>query len=603
MLRELHISNLAVIEDARLELTSGLNVFTGQTGAGKSLVIGAFEALLGLRKNAHLVRTGVDEGRVSGLFEVLQTDTATALTQALDQPVAAGDELLLTRKLHASGRSTVSVNGKPATAAMVREAAEILVDIHGQHDHQHLLKPAQQLGILDAFAKAEPLRSQFAHTWAGLRQHRDAVAALQASATLRQQQLDLYTFQAQEIDAAELIEHGDDVSELEELEARSRVLSSLGRIKQQAGAAHEALAEADGAVVDRLTAIAQVLLDLAQTDTALDTLAEQVRTATLTLQEAGYDLSRYLNRLELDPGELAEIDARLNVLNRLASKYARRDAVPGMDLQDADPITRMLAYRDWIGEEIERFRQAEQDISGSTHRLAELETSLRATGAKLSAKRQAAAKALCPKVEAELAELGMPNARLRVALSPVSDLHDAGPSGMDQVEFEVQTNPGQDFRPLRKIASGGEMSRVMLGLKGILATNDRISVLVFDEVDANIGGRLGNVIGRKLRALARPASPPASKATKRKKGKTSDLPEATQQVLCITHLPQIAAFADRHFHVVKAVEGRGKTRQTVTRVNVLEGAPRVEELAEMMAGTAATDTSRKQAQELLASAH
>ena len=588
LLRELHITNLAVIEDATVLFTPGLNVFTGQTGAGKSLVIGAFEALLGLRKAQDMMRPNVDEARISGLFEAsTHPAAAAALTEALDQAIEPGDELLITRKLFASGRSSLSVNGQPATAAMMRRAAELLVDIHGQHDHQHLLKPGNQLAILDAFAGCGHDRAAFAESFGKLRDLRERKAELAASATLRRQQLELYEFQAGEVDAAD-----PQAGEFPELRARETVLGSLRKIKAEAGHAYAALYDAEGAATERLQAIAHVLIDLAELDGDLAPIAEQVRTATLSIQESAYDLSRYLDRLEHDPEEAAEVADRLNTLNRLIQKY-------GNTARSEDPVEAVVAFRAELQEQIDGLRGQDSDLGTLDRQIAALETELTEVGGKLTAARTAAAERLAPLIVKQLAELGMAEAEFHVSL----DRRDDSPAGFDAAEFVVRTNPGQDARPLRQIASGGELSRVMLALKSILtrgpaagggdaASGGGISVLVFDEIDANIGGRLGSVIGNKLRGLTRPG------------GGTSDADAGGggHQVLCITHLPQIAAYADRHFHLVKQVVGKGKARSTVTTVSVLEGDARVEELAEMMAGERVTPTSRKQAKELLAAA-
>lgn len=580
MLRELHISNLAVIEDATVEFEAGLNVFTGQTGAGKSLIIGAFEALIGLRKATDMIRPGAEEARISGVFEADQPGLAEALTAALDQNIEPGDEMLITRKLFASGRSSLSVNGQPATAAMMRRAADLLVDIHGQHDHQFLLKPSNQLTILDAFAGCGAERENFATAFADRRELRQEKKQLAASATLRRQQLELYEFQADEIDAAEL-----QAGEFPELQAREHVLGNVQKIKGEAGAAHAALYDAEGSVTERLQAITHLMIDLAEMDPSLEEITDQVRTCTLSLQDASFELGRYVDKLEHDPREAAEVAERLNTLNRLVQKYGNRAPSP-------DPAESVLNFRSELRSQIKELRGQDHDQSRIDQRLAELETKLAASGETLTLSRRKAAKKLTPMIEAQLAELGMVEAKLSVAIERVDD----SPTGFDAVEIIVQTNPGQDARPLRKIASGGELSRTMLAIKSVLATTgdgQRISVLVFDEIDANIGGRLGSVIGGKLRSLA-------------KSGGTRPNLQSAQsphhQILCITHLPQIAAYADRHFHIVKTVTGKGQAKQTKTTVGTLEGDARVAELAEMMAGEKVTATSRKQAKELLSSA-
>ena len=581
MLLELHIQNLAVIEDAKVDFTPGLNVFTGQTGAGKSLVIGAFELLLGLRTAGDMIRAGAEQAQVTGLFEVSHPVIAQQIAEVLDQTIEPGEQVLIKRKLFASGRSSVSVNGMPATNAMVKHVGQLLVDIHGQHDHQHLLKPANQLHILDAFAKCSEDRKRFAAVLAEMRELTHQRESLQTGADLRRQQLELYAFQADEIDAAEPGE-----GEFPELQARHRVLTSLQKIKHDAGSAHAALYEAEGSVAERLQVITHLLIDLAELDPALQDVTEQVRTSTLALQEAAFELGRYVDRLEHDPGEVAEVDERLNVLNRLVSKY-------GDGARHDDPIEPVLAYRNEIGETIAQLRSDDSDMSGIDERIKACRAELIEVGGRLTKARGAAGKKVTPLVQSQLKELGMAEAVFDIGFEPV-ELENAGVSGLDAVEMLIRTNPGQPMQPLRKIASGGEMSRIMLALKSVLAGSDRISVLVFDEIDANIGGRLGTVIGNKLKQLAKPLV--VSRST------TSGSASGNQQVLCITHLPQIAAFADNHLRITKSVTGKGKQRQTHTTVHPVAGKTRVEELAEMMAGKNITPTTRKQARELMAAA-
>ena len=569
MLRELHIRNLAVIEDAAIELTDGLNCFTGQTGSGKSLLIGAFEILLGLRGASDMLRAGCEQGKVTGLFEVGDAETARQIGAACDQPIEAGEGLLITRKLFASGRTSVSINGEPATAPMVRRIGQMLVDIHGQHDHQRLLKPSEQLDILDRYAGTTDLRAEFAKLYQQRRDLRDRAEQLASSDELRRQQLELLQFQAREIDEVDPVG-----GEYEQLETDFRRLSHGARVQADASKAHQALYEGDGSAVERLQAITEVLMELSELDDRLAETTEQVRQATLTLQESSYDLNRLIGRLETDPTRLEELEHRLNQLNRLISKYIDARAVE-------DPGEALVEFRAEIGQQIEDLKSDDMDLEKVEARCKELDRELEELGRELSDQRQAAAKKLAPDVVALVHELGMEKAEFEIAFE-AQDLAEAGPAGLDQVEMMVRTNPGQPARPLRKIASGGEMSRLMLALKSILADADSVNVLVFDEIDAQIGGRMGTVIGSRLRALA----------------------EGGHQVLCITHLPQIAAWADRHLRITKRIETTedSETAQASTVVHALEDDDRLDELAEMLAGDEASQTTREQAKELIAQA-
>jgi len=468
---------------------------------------------------------------------------------------------------------------------MLKLVGEALVDVHGQHDAQYLLKPANQLFVIDEFGGCSELRAQFGQLFGQRQELLRQQKELTASRTLRKQQLDLYEFQAKEIDDAQPV-----AGEQDELQARHRVLSNLEKIKKEASAAYGALYEEEGAATGRVKTVLGALLALAELDEALMPLATQLRDAAAGLEDTAFSLRRYVDRLELDPQELAEIADRLNLVNRLVSKYGGAMGT----------LEEVLAYRQQIGGQVDTLRKQDVDFSALGEQIAKLEAELQRVGGTLTKARLKAAEALGPKIHSQLADLGMKEARFAVEFQPLQVLPDkavaktrtaagARPaaasdfaalvpddfstaSGLETVEFMIAPNPGQPARPLRRIASGGELSRIMLALKSILAQADRVSVLVFDEIDANVGGRMGTIIGEKLRALAR-----------------------IHQVLCITHLPQIASFGDRHVTIRKATT-KGESFTTVT---VLEGEARVQELAEMIAGKDATATSLAQARELL----
>ncbi|MFA7237831.1 MAG: DNA repair protein RecN [Phycisphaeraceae bacterium] len=578
MLRELHISNLAIIEDAHIELGERLNCFTGETGAGKSLVLGSFEVLLGLRSTADLLRDGADEGRVSGVFELRDPHIIRAINETVDagldhdprnNPLKHPVQLLVTRKLFASGRTSVAINGQPATIQMLQAVGELLVDVHGQHDHQYLLKPGNQLLMLDRFAGCDELRERFGGLHRQLAELRQKQAELEASATLRRQQLELYEFQAGEIDQAAPV-----AGEYDELNARHRLLSNLEKIAQQSAAVYAALYDSEGAIVERLGAMMSILNDLAELDGELAEPAETTKSAMSQLQDVAFTINRYASRLDIDPAELGEVESRLNTLNKLIQKYGPAPGNKGGTLDD------VLNFRGRLAEQIAKLRGQSDDMEHIADQITPVRNELIEVGRKLTQARKAGAKKLCPLVERELAEVGMADAKLDVQIETDEQDTPGSPgspgsieaSGLDRVEVLIQPNPGQALRPLRKIASGGELSRVMLALKSILAQTDRISVLVFDEVDANIGGRLGTVIGGKLRKLAE-----------------------HHQVLCITHLPQIAACAEHHLKISKTIS-KGQTRTTV---QPLADEARVEEIADMLAGKGRTATTMKQAKELL----
>lgn len=573
MLRELHISNLAVIEDAAFDLQPGLNVFTGQTGAGKSLIIGAFELLLGLRSggkdSAGMLRSGCDEAYVSGLFEFTDPRIVREVESVIGRKVE-DSQMLITRRLFSTGRSSVSIDGQPATAGMLREMGQFLVDIHGQHDQQFLLRPSNQLEILDDFSSLTPTREEFSKIFTRLRELKTRRSELNQSELIRKNQIELLEFQAGEIDSAD-----PQPGEFEEVRAKFERLSNIGTLKQDASQVSLAVYESEGSAVETLERAAKIMDELASLDEEkLAGIAQSFSDATEMLRDVAAQLNRYADNLEIETGELEETQQRLDELNNVIHKYG-----PGKGAVDGDPLEVVLKFREQLEAQLGKLHNEDNEQAGLDDEITSLSSQLAAAGKKLTAGRKTAADKISPLVEKELAHLGMEQAKFRVQITThPADSENAGPSGLDEIEFMVQTNPGLAFQPLRMIASGGEISRIMLAIKSILAAGDRVSVLVFDEIDANIGGRLGAVVGRKMRDLAR---------------------RGGHQVLCITHLPQLAAFGDNHLHIEKHVE-KGVTRTTVT---ALGGENRVNELAAMLAGhDNISKASLTQAGELLAAA-
>jgi DNA repair protein RecN (Recombination protein N) len=555
------------------------------------------------------------------VFHIESRNLREEIANATDLPLADEPEMIIGRRLYESGRTSASLNGHPITGAMLKQVGEILVDVHGQHDAQYLLKPANQLAVIDEYGSAGAvtktrrgtkgeegegggcleLRERFSEIFGKRQGLRAQQKELTASRTLRRQQLELYEFQAKEIDDAQLV-----AGEHQELEGRSRLLTNLEKVKRTAGAAYGVLYDEERSVIERLKGVMMVLQELTDLDESLGTIAGQVKEATVSLDDAAFSLRRYVDRLELDPGELAQVTERLNLVNRMVDKYAGRGA---------GGLEEVLGYREQIGKQIAELKGQDQDFSTIGNQIAGLEKELLEVGRELTLARKKAAEKLMPLVHRQLMDLGMKEARFLIefealnvgvsetdspreekrnlkntsgvktgrelklgvedyaAAAGAGDGGAASASGLETVEFMIAPNPGQPARPLRRIASGGELSRVMLALKGILAQSDRVSVLVFDEIDANVGGRMGTVIGEKLRALS-----------------------GVHQVLCITHLPQIAAFADRHLTIRKKTQ----SGETVTTVTLMEGDGRVQELAEMTSGKEVTAASLAQARELLA---
>ncbi len=525
MLRELTLRNLAVVEDATYAFGPGLNCITGQTGAGKSLVVRALEVLFGLRRSSGMSRDREREATIEAVFET---------------PVA----LAVRRTILPSGRSSATVDGRTARPGELRELANRLLEIHGERS-PFLDRPHE---VLDRFAGCADLRERYEDDRQRWRTALARRRTLDDEAGIRRGRLDLLEFQAGEIDQV-----SPSVAECAELEAKRRVLGHLERLRQGAGRAHDELYEAEGAIVERLGALLGILRELAAIDAELVGLSDDVAGAHAQLRDAGYALGSYLEGLDHDPLELDRVEERLDALDGLVAKYAPNGR--------GGTIEAVLEIRAGIDREIERLRDEDRALESIEAEIEPLARRIEGLGQSLRTGRREAANRLCRAIEGELDELGLTGSRIEIS---VEDL--------ERVDLLVRTNPDQALRPMDEVASGGERARLHLALRSILAGSEGVGTLVFDEIDAAIGGRLGAVVGRKLRRLA-----------------------AERQVILVTHLPQIAAFADRQLRVEKRVEGA----VTRTRVQAVEGDERVQELAEMIGGPEVTATSRRQALELL----
>jgi len=568
MLNELHIENFAIIDRLDLTFESGFIVLTGETGAGKSIIIDAVELLLGGRADSAQVRAGANAAVLEGTFRVspqVSADVEMILKEA--EITLEGGFVTLGREVRVEGRSICRVAGRTVNLGLLKELGDRLVDVHGQSEHLSLLRVGEHLQLLDRYAADESLREEYGRAHAELGQVRLELARLSQIERDATRRTELLTYQAEEIEAAAL-QPGEDAALLEE---RTR----LANAEQLAGLAERAITELAGAddrapaARDRLAAAAQALGALAKVDTGATDLNTEMR----DLAERAADMARrlrvYRERVEFNPRRLEQVEERLNLIRTLLRKYGGTvESVHG----HAASARRDLAT---IQHAEERMRQLQEEEAQRLPGLGDV-------GERLSQARREASLRLAKGIEDELEALSMSGARFEVALDWQDDPAGVpangrrvgyGPRGLDRVEFLVAPNPGEGLKPLAKTASGGETSRLMLGLKGVLAQADQTPTLVFDEIDQGIGGRVGAVVGEKLWRLS-----PA------------------HQVLCITHLPQLAAFADQHIKVEKKVlEGR-----TLTRARILEGEERRDELALMLG--ALTDANRRSADELLAQA-
>ncbi|HLN02192.1 MAG TPA: DNA repair protein RecN [Bryobacteraceae bacterium] len=554
MLVELTVENYAVVDRLRVRFHTGLNLLTGETGSGKSIVVDALGLLLGGRASGEMIRSGEDRARVAGIFEVRDDRAVRAALDQAGVDIEDG-ELLIEREVLGGGKSRAFVANRPATAALLRELAPHLGDIHGQHDQQLLFQADTQREMLDNFAGAQKLLGEVGESYQALRQVDSELADIERSEQEKLRMLDLWQFQRREIESLRL-QPGEDAT----LENERRVLQNLGRILETAGGAYAALYDSPESAVALTRLAAKKLEELARIDPALGEIRETLKPAEIALSEAAYALRDYLGRLEANPARLEEIETRLAAIDKAKRKYGTS-------------IEEMLGYLDQVARNIDAVQHAGErmeQLRAERHKLSE---QYEALAGKLTARRTDAAAKLAKRVETELAALAMERAVFEIAIRPA----DASASGKDAVEFLVSPNLGEAPKPIEKIASGGEISRIALALKTCVSAparaNGAIRTLVFDEVDAGIGGGVAEGVGRRLKKLS-----------------------ATNQVLCVTHLAQIACFADHHY----LVEKREQKGRTVATVEELDDAARTREIGRMLSGQKVTAEALKHAERLIA---
>lgn len=554
MLVELMVENYAVIERLRVRFHPGFNVLSGETGSGKSIVVGALGLLFGGRASAELIRTGCERARVAGIFDFGAAASVRQTLEALGIALEDG-ELLLEREILANGKSRAFASSRPITASALRSLAPLLGDIHGQHEQQRLFEKAEQLAILDAFAGLEETLAKVHDLYECWRAAAVELEALDRGEQERLRLTDLWAYQAREIEAA-APKPGED----EALEQERRLLQNATRLQENAGVAFEALYEAPGSALAMLRQARKRVEELARIDPAMVRLVESLDSAETVLDDVSLALRDYLARLESDPARLDFVESRLASLERLKRKY-------GPTLAD------VMAFHENLRRQLESSENAEARRAALGKKLDEAAAAYLEAAQRLSELRREAARRLEKNVEQELACLAMERSRFRVAFAsrPWSR------EGVDDVEFLISPNPGEQLRPLDKIASGGELSRVALALKTCAVkagTRETAAqrTLVFDEVDAGIGGRAAEDVGRRLKQIA-----------------------AANQVLCVTHLAQIAGFADHHY----AVEKRQLKGRTTAVIRELDQEERTREIGRMLSGAQVTPEALKHAAQLL----
>src|SRR5438552_9238123 len=535
LLQLLRIKNLALVEYFEWEIAPGFTAITGETGAGKSIIIGALQLLLGERADKSLVRTGAETCTVEAIFH--DDDFAKWNARFEESGIEPCDnDLILKRSLSLSGTNRQFINGSPTTLANLKELGDDLVDLHGPHDHQSLLSPDRQRNLLDAFAAAGDAREKFGKFFWQLRALEAEHAALNTAETAREQEVDLLRHQVNEIASANL-----STEEEAQIESRYRLASNSRRLIEIASAVVTKLSEADDAILSQLGETQKLLRELEKLDPAMATAANTHETAVVELLEITRDLSRYAENLDLDPEQLAALEQRVSLFESLKRKYGAT-------------ITDVIAFGDRAAERMRKIEGRDEELQRLANEIATHTTELRRTGDALRKLRAKAAPKLSEMVRRNLRDLGFKQSQFEARLS---EAQIPRPSGLDTVELLFSPNPGEPLKPMRAIASSGEISRLMLAIKAALAAQDEVPLLVFDEIDANVGGEIAHAVGARMRELAK-----------------------RHQVLCITHLPPVAAAATSQFVVMKEVRGG----RTFTQLREVSGKARREELARMLGG-------------------
>ena len=535
MLTHLRIENLALVESLAWEPGSGLVAVTGETGAGKSVILGALGLVLGERADRSLLRAGAEQCTVEAVFDLGEAAAVNAILAEAGLDPCEGGQLVLKRTFTAAGSNRQFANCSPATLGVLKQLGDHLVDLHGPHDHQSLLARDRQLAVLDAWAGAGADVAAYAAAWRVWQEARQAFEALRDAEQSSQQEIELLRHQLHEIEAADL--RPDEENDLVERYRRS---SNRARLVEAAGGMVGLLSESEESVLDRLAELQRLARDLEKLDPSVAESLQGLATATVELEELSRTLTDYLGELELDPAEAQALEDRINLIESLKRKYGHG-------------IPEVLAWREKAAARLATIENRDEELARLEAAATAAAQEARTVAARLTAKRRKAAPKLAKEISANLADLGFARSEFEVVL----ESGPLGPRGAEAVDFLFMPNPGEPAKPLRLIASSGEISRVMLAVKAALADQDAVPVLVFDEIDANVGGEIATAVGAKMASLAR-----------------------AHQVVTITHLPQVASQAGTHFVVTKETD-EGRTRSSLHR---LKGEARVEELARMLGG-------------------
>ncbi len=556
MLTELNIRNFAIIDELKIAFDGGLNVISGETGAGKSIIIGAVGLLLGDRANADMIRSFEDAAVVEALFNIRAYDGLQKKVREMG--FGDGDELIVRRVVSRSGKNRIYINGALASLASLATIGESLINICGQHEHQMILDPENHTDVLDEFGGLLPLRSVYQEVYSRYRELNEKLRGLQDLRRKKDEREDLLRFQIGEISQAD-IRKDEDAALLDE----KKILANVQKLIDFAETAYETLYGKGDSVLTGFRNAATAVKEIRKIDTALKLSEGDMEELYYRIEDAAFILRDYAKRHSFDPARMEALEERLELLGRLKRKYG-------------GTLDAVLSKQTEAEEELRNIASVEEEIGMSAAAIAAERGRLTETGGTLSGRRREVATALKETIEAEIQTLGMENARFAVVFSEISEGDAAfNEKGMDDLEFYLSTNVGEELKPLRGIASGGELSRIMLAVKKVLARTGSVGTIVFDEVDSGIGGATAQIVGQKLKEVSR-----------------------HHQVLCITHLPQIACCGDRHYRVVKRIAGK----RTNTAVSVLSEAERLEEIARMLGGIELTEKTRDHAREMLSAA-
>jgi len=553
MIEQIHIEEFAVIDRLDLELGPSLNILTGETGAGKSVIVDAINMTLGERADADMIRSGSDRAIVEVVFDLSRSSKAVDVLRMAGFEPEDG-RVILSREIHSNGRSQCRVNGRPAALSLVKEVTDHLVDIHGQHDHQSLLRPDSHIDLLDEWCGADALllRARIAQGYARLRELKGELRQLEADERERARNIDLYRFQIDEIERASLSPGEEDRLELEF--AR---LANAEKMQESVSRAYQALGDRSNEMcaLDRVAEAADAIRQAASIDPALNNLLASVDSVIYQLEDVSRDLRNYRDAVEVNPEKLRVVQERLEEIKALKRKYGETEQA-------------VLDYAQSLRDRLALLLSGEERSAELSAEISKTESDILLEAQNLSKLRLNGGRAFADAVVRELAELGIPNCSFEVFQEP----KDLDATGIDRIEFLISTNPGEPAKPLSKIASGGEISRVMLAVKSLVANFDNIPTLIFDEIDVGVGGRTAEVIARKLELLSTKC-----------------------QVLCVTHLPQIASRPATHFGIEKQV----RNGRSVVRVKRLKDEDRVNEIARMLGGANPSLIAVKHAREML----